>query len=140
MQDMIQHSSVLFGFGLLGVIVMAFIKMNDINQRNETYTFRFVFNKFIQREWPSYGLAITVIIIAALTHGEWLAIFTQKVKERYNIGLGVDLFMVLFGCVGQYFIYKKLGKMAKQPAPDELPKTDIPDLSKTAAENKNIKP
>lgn len=126
---MIQHSSALFGFGLLGVIVMGFIKMNDINNRSDSYTFRFVANKFIQREWPSYGLAITIILIASLTHEEWLPIFTSKVQDKYHIGLGVDLFMVLFGCLGQYFVYKRLGKMAKQPTPDELPKKDIPDLT-----------
>lgn len=119
---------------------MAFIKMNDINNRSESYTFRFVANKFIQREWPSYGMAITVILIAALTHQEWLPIFTAKVQEKYHIGLGIDLFMVLIGCLGQYFIYKRLGKMAKQPVPDDLPTKDIPDMSKTAEQNKNAKP
>ena len=104
----------LFGFGFSGVLIMAFIKMNDINNRNESYTFKIVFHKFMSREWPSYGLSILVVLIASLTHDEWLKWFTTgKLKDIIEVPVGVKIAMILFGIVGQYFIYKKFGKLAK---------------------------
>ena len=122
MQTYLIHASSLFGFGFLGILIMAFIKMADINKMSESYTFGYVLGKFTKREWPSYGLALVVILTACLSYEEWLPLFTSKIKDKYNVTIGVKLFMVLFGCLGQYLIYKRLGKMAKQPPPDEITK------------------
>ena len=117
MQHFINCTLPLFGFGFLGILIMAFIKMNDISKRSDTYTFGNVFPRFIRREWPSYGLSLIVILITALTHDEWINIFVQKFSESFGIPVGIHLAMVLWGLAGQYLIYKKLGKLAKQPLP-----------------------
>lgn len=114
------HCLQLFGFGFLGILGMAFLKMKDINDMNENYTFNIVVNKFLKREWPSYGLSLIIIITAALSHDEWLQVFVDKVQQQYNVTLGVDLFMFLFGGIGQYLIYKKWGKMKTPEAAQKL--------------------
>ncbi len=107
----------LFGFGILGILIITFVKMNDINQMNDNYTFKIVVTKFLSREWPSYCLSILIVFVTCLTHDEWLQWFAdggplQKVAE---VPIGVKLAMVLWGIAGQYFLYKVLGKM-KTPA------------------------
>ena len=113
MHSHLAHSLPLFGFGLFGVLIMAFVKMNDINKLSDNHTFRFVFNKFWQREWPSYGLSIIIIGATALTHEEWVGYFTSTVKEKFGMPLGVNLSMISWGFIGQYVVYKILGKMTK---------------------------
>lgn len=108
----------LFGFGLLGIVLIAFIKMNDINKNSADHTFGTVFTQFVKTEWPSYGLSLTVILITCLTHDEWTALFKSghlpAGVEFYDyIGGYVKLSMVAWGAVGQYLIYKWLGKMGK---------------------------
>lgn len=111
------HAASLFGFGFLGVLIMAFVKMNDLNKRSETTTFKSVLSEFIRREWPSYGLSLSIILTTALTHDEWLKIFKSgKIPggDFFDVVGGyVKLSMVAWGAIGQYLIYKWLGKMNK---------------------------
>lgn len=119
----------LFGFGFLGILIMAFVKMKDINDMVEDYTFSIVFNKFIQREWPSYGLALVVIIATSLTHDEWLTWFTDggALSKFAEVPIGVKIGMIGWGCLGQYFIFKKWGKMKNT---DAIKKLDDKDSNK----------
>lgn len=107
----------LFGYGFLGVMIMALVKMNDINKMNDQYTFKIVVNKFLSREWPSYSLSLVIVLVTCLTHDEWIVWFQDggKLANVADVPLGVKLAMVLWGIVGQYFLYKVLGKM-KTPA------------------------
>lgn len=113
MSHFITDTLPMIGFGIAGILVMAFIKMNDINNRNESYTFGIVWNLFLRREWPSYGLSIIVVFITAFTHDEWIVWFTGE-KIKIDVPIGVKLGMVVWGAFGQYLIYKRFGKMAKQ--------------------------
>lgn len=118
MNNFFSETLPLFGFGILGILIMALVKMNDINKRNESYTFWLVVRKFSQREWPSYSLSLVIIFTAALTHEEWIPLLVSKKipdTEVFNeIGGLLKLSMVAVGCVGQYFIYKRLGKLTKE--------------------------
>lgn len=107
----------LFGFGFLGVLIMALVKMNDINKMNDQYTFKIVVNKFLSREWPSYVLSIVIVFATCTTHEEWLVWFKDggALSKVAEVPIGVKLAMILWGVVGQYFLYKMLGKM-KTPA------------------------
>jgi len=112
----------LFGFGFLGVLGMAFVKMRDINDMNEDYTFKITFNKFMQREWPSYGLSLVIILLTSLTHEEWIVWFAPdgKLGKITEVPIGVKLGMAAWGALGQYFIYKKWGKMKTADATKKL--------------------
>lgn len=112
----------LFGFGFLGVLIMAFVKMKDINDMNDEYTFSITFNKFIGREWPSYGLSIVIILATCLTHEEWLVWFEPggALGKLSEAPIGVKIGMIGWGALGQYFIYKKWGKMKTADAAKKL--------------------
>lgn len=112
----------LFGFGFGGILIMAFVKMNDINNLCDDYTFKDSFGKFIGREWPSYGLAIVIVFLSALSHEEWLPWFQGdgKLAKLAEVPLGVKLSMTGWGALGQYFIYKKFGKMKTAGAINKL--------------------
>ncbi|MBL7737577.1 MAG: hypothetical protein JNK14_00025 [Chitinophagaceae bacterium] len=119
MNHFVDQTLPLFGFGFIGILIMAFVKMNDINQMNENYTFSIAFHKFISREWPSYGLAIVVVFATALTHEEWMRLLKSgklSIDQTISIiGGYLKLSMIAWGALGQYFIYKRFGKM-KTPA------------------------
>jgi hypothetical protein len=122
MQHFLIDTLPLFGFGFLGILIMAFIKMKDISDMNETYNFKMAVDKFMSREWPSYGLALVIIFTTALTHDEWLVWFERngRLASLSEVPLGVKLSMVFWGCLGQYFIYKKIGKMKTPQATQKL--------------------
>jgi hypothetical protein len=117
MHHFIAETLPLFGFGILGICIMALVKMNDINNMNDNYTFKIVTAKFLSREWPSYALSILIVLVTCLTHDEWLSAFADggPLAKIAEVPIGVKLAMVLWGIAGQYFLYKLLGKM-KTPA------------------------
>lgn len=117
MHHLLNETLPLFGFGFLGVLIMAVVKMNDINKMNDHYTFKIVINKFLSREWPSYLLSILIVFVTCLTHDEWISWFEDggSLSKVAEVPIGVKLAMVLWGISGQYFLYKILGKM-KTPA------------------------
>jgi hypothetical protein len=109
----------LIAFGILGIMVMIFVKINDLNHKpeNDLLNFNDVLRKFFRKEWASYAVSITIVIIASFTHDEWMVWFKEggKLNSIVDVPLGVKLCMALFGAVGHHLMYKFwLGKLDKQ--------------------------
>lgn len=109
----------LIGFGSLGILFMVFSKINDLNKKpeNELLTFNQTMNKFFKKEWAAYGASFTTVLIASMTHDEWLVWFSPegKLGKLSEVPIGVKLGMVCFGMIGHYILYKfVLGKLDKQ--------------------------
>lgn len=109
----------LIGFGLGGIILMMFIKINDLNQKpeNNDKNFADVMRLFFRREWAAYGASVTLVVLTSLTHEEWLPWFADGGKLSglvENVPLGAKVGMIMWGMMGHYLLYKFwLGKMDK---------------------------
>ena len=109
----------LITYGLLGILFMVFAKINDLNHKpeNDKLNFGQTMSKFFNKEWASYGASVTLIVIASLTHEEWLVWFSPdgKLGRFAEVPIGVKLGMVMFGMIGHYLLYKfVLGKLDKK--------------------------
>lgn len=118
MNHFVESTLPLIGFGLAGILLMVFSKINDLNHRpeNDLLSFNQVLSKFFRKEWASYGASVTMVCIAAFSHDEWIKWFVKggKLESVVEVPLGVKLCMTLFGMVGHYFLYKfLLGKLDK---------------------------
>ena len=109
----------LIGFGLSGILIMILTKINDLNHKpeNNDKNFKDIMSQFFKKEWAAYGASVTVVVLASLTHDEWLPMFSEGGKLSgfiENVPIGVKVGMIFFGMVGHYFLYKFwLGKMDK---------------------------
>lgn len=118
MSHFIHETLPLIEFGVGGIALMMFSKINDLNHKpeNDLLTFGQTMNKFFKKEWASYFASITLVIIAAATHDEWIVWFRPggKLENVTEVPLGVKLCMTLFGMIGHYILYKfLLGKLDK---------------------------
>lgn len=118
MSHFITETLPLIGFGSLGILFMIFSKVNDINKKpeNDLFNFKQILAIFFKREWAAYGASFTTVVIAAMTHDEWLIWFSPegKLSKLSEVPIGVKLGMVCFGMVGHYILYKFiLGKLDK---------------------------
>lgn len=118
MSHFLNETAPLFGYGFLGIVFMIFSKVNDLNKKpeNDALDFWGVMSKFFKKEWAAYGASLTIVLIASLTHDEWIVWFSAdgKLGQLVEVPLGAKLGMVLYGMVGHYFLYKYwLGKMDK---------------------------
>jgi hypothetical protein len=109
----------LIGFGSLGILFMVFSKVNDLNHKpeNDLIDFKQVMRKFLTKEWAAYGASFTTVLIASMTHDEWLIWFSPdgKLSKLAEVPIGVKLGMVAFGMVGHWVLYKfVLGKLDKK--------------------------
>lgn len=114
MNHFIHQTLPLIEFGLGGILLMILVKVNDLNHlpENDLLTWRQVISKFFRKEWASYFASITLVVISACSHDEWLIWFTSgKLSELTSgIPLGVKLAMTLWGMIGHYLLYKWLSK------------------------------
>lgn len=117
MNHFIAETLPLFGFGIAGILLMMFTKINDLNHKpeNDLLSFSQTMKQFFRKEWASYGASVTLVGIASFTHDEWLVWFTSgKASAVIDVPLGVKLAMAFFGMAGHYFLYKFwLGKLDK---------------------------
>lgn len=107
-----------FAFFMLGVILMLWVKINDLSDMKEELTVKKTIVLFLHKEWKSYGFSITVAIIYAGAHDEWMRmIMTSKLTPDLLIsqaGAAPLITSALFGIVTQYAGYKwLLGKLEK---------------------------
>jgi hypothetical protein len=119
MSHFIQETLPLLLFGLAGVFLMVFVKINDLNHlpENDLLTWRQTVSKFFRKEWASYGVSITIVCITSFSHEEWILWFKDggKLASIVDVPLGAKLAMSLFGAVGHYLLYKFwLGKLDKK--------------------------
>lgn len=117
MNHFVTETLPLITFGLAGILLIIFSKINDLNHKpeNDALSFGQTMQKFFRKEWASYAASITLVCIAASSHDEWIGWFTTgKLSNVVEVPLGVKLCMTLFGMVGHYAIYKfLLGKLDK---------------------------
>ena len=117
MNHFIAETLPLFGFGLAGILIMLFTKINDLNHKleNEALSFNQTMTKFFRREWASYCVSLLIVGAASCSHDEWLPLLTSgKASAIIDVTLGVKMGMLFFGMMGHYFLYKFfLGKLDK---------------------------
>ncbi len=119
MNNFVTETLPLIFFGISGIVFMVFTKINDLNHKpeNDALNFSQTMNLFFRKEWASYAASVTVVLIASLTHDEWLQWFAPdgKLAAVASVPIGVKLGMVMFGMVGHYLLYKfVLGKLDKK--------------------------
>lgn len=117
MSHFVSETLPLISFGLAGILLIIFKKINDLNKKpeNDLLTFSQTMQKFFRKEWASYGMSITLILICAFTHDEWIRWFEAggKLEQVAEVPLGVKLCMTMFGFSSQYICYFILGKLDK---------------------------
>ena len=121
MHHFISETLPLVGYGLLGIFFMVFSKINDLNHRpeNDLLTFKQTMYKFFRKEWASYGASIILVLIASLTHDEWLVWFSPegKLGKLAEVPIGIKIGMVVFGMVGHFVIYKYVSEKSGNNKP-----------------------
>lgn len=115
MKHLEQITLPLFGYGVLGILIMAFAKMIEINSSSKDHSFKGVFKKFITKDWPAYGMSILIMIGLVLTHDEWMSLKDSEndaVDGKIKALAGMPkLFMIFSGMILHWAIYKYwLGK------------------------------
>lgn len=94
---------ILFGCGLLGVLIHNLVKINQIN-RAENGNFKFW--PFVKLEWPSILLSLCVIGVCLIAKHE--------VKQLEQVANWLALFFVFTGYASQSLVYAVLGKAEKK--------------------------
>jgi hypothetical protein len=108
MQELIVILKIL-GIGLGGILMMCFIKINDITQVNPNLNFWAVSRLFFSKAASSYIASIIAVFLYALSRDEWPKLFvtgnvTPGFVERL---LGLQILMSFFVGTGMQFgIYK----------------------------------
>lgn len=116
------------GTGLLGVFLAMFFKMQDITNANDNLNLKQVAALFFRKCWASYGASITTVLLYAITHENWIELFTGE-KESHSIVtkiMGMVMLMgALVGFLAQYGAYRyllpKVDKILKTWGGDEQP-------------------
>lgn len=101
--------------GILGISIAMFIKMQDITNANDNLNFKQVAALYFKKAWASYGVSVAAVILYAVTHENWIQIFTGEgeTKSHPIITQLIGMVMVMGAMVGfifQYGYYKLVMK------------------------------
>lgn len=82
--------------GLLGIIMQSLIKINTINNRMETATFKSVLLAYLKRDFLNMSISLLTVIIYAYVSSEYLYIDIDSKKDFF------EKFGVIGDMVGYY--------------------------------------
>lgn len=88
------YATIIFG-GLLGIIMQSLIKINTINNRVETATFKSVLLAYLKRDFLNMSISLLTVIIYAYVSSEYLYIDIDSKKD----------FLEKFGVIGDMVGY-----------------------------------
>lgn len=94
------YATIIFG-GLLGIIMQSLIKINTINNRVETATFKSVLIAYLKRDFLNMSISLLTVIIYAYVSSEYLYIDIDSKKDFF------EKFGVIGDMVGYYQSYFK---------------------------------
>ena len=89
------YATIIFG-GLLGIIMQSLIKINNINKRVETATFKSVLIAYLKRDFLNMSISLLNVIIYAYVSSEYLYIDIDSKKDFF------EKFGVIGDMVGYY--------------------------------------
>ena len=88
------YATILFG-GILGIITQSLIKINAINSRVETATFKSVLRMYFQKDFINLCISLVAVIIYAYVSSEYLYVDIESKKD----------FLEKFGVIGDMVGY-----------------------------------
>lgn len=88
------YATIIFG-GILGIIMQSLIKINTINNRVETATFKSVLIAYLKRDFLNMSISLLTVIIYAYVSSEYLYIDIDSKKD----------FLEKFGVIGDMVGY-----------------------------------
>ena len=89
------YATIIFGC-LLGIIMQSLIKINTINNRVETATFKSVLLAYLKRDFLNMSISLLTVIIYAYVSSEYLYIDIDSKKDFF------EKFGVIGDMVGYY--------------------------------------
>ena len=88
------YATIIFG-GLLGIIMQSLIKINNINKRVETATFKSVLMMYMKKDFINLCISLLTVIIYAYVSSEYLYVDIESKKD----------FLEKFGVIGDMVGY-----------------------------------
>lgn len=82
------YATIIFG-GLLGIIMQSLIKINTINNRVETATFKSVFLMYIRKDFINLCISLLTVIIYAYVSSEYLYIEINDSNKEFFAKFGI---------------------------------------------------
>lgn len=92
----------LFGFGLIGIILHNLIEMNKLNKMPE---YNFTLGKYLKAE--VFSILISVFVVIACVFA------SKEIKQLEQVGNWLGLGFVSIGYMGQSILVKFIGKAEK---------------------------
>lgn len=93
---------VLFGLGLLGILLHNLMKMDEINKKQNG---NFSFQKYLAVEKFSIAISVIVVVVCDLV--------SQEIKQLHDVGNWLGLAFVAIGYMAQSILIKYGGKAEK---------------------------
>ena len=88
------YATIIFG-GILGIIMQSLIKINNINKRVETATFKSVLMMYMKKDFINLCISLLTVIIYAYVSSEYLYVDIESKKD----------FLEKFGVIGDMVGY-----------------------------------
>ena len=88
------YATIIFG-GILGIIMQSLIKINNINKRVETATFKSVLMMYMKKDFINLCISLLTVIIYAYVSSEYLYVDIESKKD----------FLEKFGVIGDIIGY-----------------------------------
>ena len=101
----------IIGGGLLGVSLAVFLKLQDITNANDNLNFWQTLSLFWRKCWASYFASIITVITYAVTHENWITLFTGDTNSHSIVSKIIGFVVLvgfLVGFLAQYGAYKYL--------------------------------
>ena len=89
------YATIIFG-GILGIIMQSLIKINNINKRVETATFKSVLMMYMKKDFINLCISLLTVIIYAYVSSEYLYVDIESKKDF------LEKFGVIDDMVGYY--------------------------------------
>lgn len=93
---------VLFGLGLMGILLHNLMKMDEINKKQNG---NFSFHKYLAVEKFSIAISVIVVVVCDLV--------SQEIKQLHDVGNWLGLFFVAIGYMSQSILIKYGSKAEK---------------------------
>lgn len=112
----------IWGIMLAGVLTHALAKVKSITDKTpDNITWRLILYRFINKEWPSYGMSIIITLIAAYS-----LIFMKRFQKVDNAEISYWVKWMplavpgiyLFGVLNQWVFYMILGRIQRKGGVD----------------------
>jgi hypothetical protein len=133
----------IFGCGVLGTSFIMFLKMQEICNANDLLNFRQVMMLYFKKCWATYAASLIMIVLYAVTHEDWIKIFTKKPDAHSVVTEYIGFVMIIGAAVGaavqlgvQYIVLRRLDRILKTWGVDKNGKLYNPNKEEEDQEDK----